>query len=84
MKKTILISTMLSCVSWANNSSEPLQVHIESRTIQIEKSGVKNNMATRQMPAPNKHQTVLTKNTDGTVSSQCQQKHNHKLDKVVK
>ncbi len=84
MKKIILSTTLLSFAVCAVSSDKPTVVQVQSRTIQADKVNVKKSMAQRQIPAPSKHQTVLTKNADGTFSYQCKQKHNHNLDKVVK
>lgn len=80
MKKLILISMLFAFVSFANSKVEPLQVQVQSRTIQADKVSVKKSMAQKQIPAPTRHQTVVTKNADGTFSYQCKQKHNHALD----
>lgn len=84
MKILILLTSLLSFASFANNSNEPIPIQVQSRLVQVDKASVKNTMAQRQMPAPTRHQTVLTKNADGTFSYQCKQKHNHNLDRVQK
>ncbi len=86
MKILILLTSLLSFASFANNSNEPIPIpiQVQSRLVQVDKASVKNTMAQRQMPAPTRHQTVLTKNADGTYTYQCKQKHNHNLDRVQK
>ncbi len=83
MKKLILITAVLSFVVYAGNSGKPQLVQVQSRAIQMDKASVRNNMAQREIPSPTRHQTVLTKNADGTLSYQCKQKHNHHLEKKV-
>ncbi len=80
MKNLILISSLFAVTAFANSTVEPLHVQVQSRTIHANKSSIKNSMNQRQIPAPTRHQTVLTKNADGTFSYQCKQKHNHNID----
>ncbi len=80
MKKLILITTLLSFAVCATSSDKPLVVQVKSRTIQANKVSIRKNMNQRQIPAPTRHQTVLTTNADGTFSYQCKQKHNHNID----
>ncbi len=80
MKKLILISSLLSFAVFASKSDGPIHVQVKSRTIQADKVSVKKSMAQRHIPAPTRHQTVLTKNADGTFSYQCKQKHNHFIE----
>ena len=84
MKKIILTTTLLSFAVCAVSSDKPIVVQVKSRTIQADNVSIKRSIAQKQILAPIRHQTVLTKNADGSFSYQCKQKHNHNLAKVSK
>jgi hypothetical protein len=80
MKKLILTTTLLSLAVCATSSEKPIVVQVKSRAIQADKVSVRKSMTQKQILAPTRHQTVLTKNADGSFSYQCKQKHNHTID----